>query len=387
MSEWRKATIAEVCATFSGGTPSTSHPEYYGGDIAWIASAELNQGRITHADRSITRLGLERSSAKLVKPGTPLLALYGATAGVAAMTEIAGAINQAVLALIPRVIDAEFLYQWLAANRKAIVGRYTQGGQPNLSGDIVRTIEVPLPDIHEQRLIADVLRDADDLVASLRQLITKKHAIKQGMAQQLLTGRTRLRGCDQKWATTQLGNVLAFEVGFPFRSEFFSESATGIRLVRNRDLKTNDSPIYYTGPYTDTYVVSHGDVLVGMDGDFTPCLWQGGIALLNQRVGRIRAHGCSAIFMRYALTNPLAVLEASTGATTVKHLSHRDLESLALNLPPVDEQRAIAKVLTDADAEIDLLKRGLEKARAIKQGMAQQLLSGKTRLPVLEAVA
>ena len=105
MTAWETVTIGSACTTFSGGTPSTSHPEYYGGHIVWIASADLNQGRIRSVKGRITRLGLERSSAKLVKPGTPLIALYGATAGVPAITYVGGAINQAILAMVPRTIS------------------------------------------------------------------------------------------------------------------------------------------------------------------------------------------------------------------------------------------------------------------------------------------
>ena len=189
---WGTTTIGDVCTTFSGGTPSTAHPEYYGGEFPWIASGDLNKHRIESVDGRITRLGLEWSAAKLVQAGTPLIALYGATAGVAAITQIDGAINQAILAMVPRKINAEFLYQWLSANRDSIIDRYTQGGQPNLSGAIVRGIEIPLPSPSEQQRIAGALYDADRQIATVACRLNKARAIKQGMMQDLLTGRTRL---------------------------------------------------------------------------------------------------------------------------------------------------------------------------------------------------
>jgi type I restriction enzyme S subunit len=189
---WGTTTIGDACITFSGGTPSTAHPEYYRGKIPWIASGDLNKYRIESVDGRISHLGLKRSAAKLVPAGTPLIALYGATAGVTAMTQIEGAINQAVLAMVPRKIDTEFLFQWLSANRGPIIDRYTQGGQPNLSGAIVRSIEVPLPDPIEQRRIGGALRELDRLLATLVRRLRKAKAVKQGMMQELLTGRTRL---------------------------------------------------------------------------------------------------------------------------------------------------------------------------------------------------
>ena len=101
LSKWTTHALGEVVNTFSGGTPSRSKPEYFGGNIPWIKSGELNAGWVSQTSEHITEQGLKASSAKIVKPGTTLLALYGATAGVVGRTRIAAAINQAVLAIEP----------------------------------------------------------------------------------------------------------------------------------------------------------------------------------------------------------------------------------------------------------------------------------------------
>ena len=246
-------------------------------------------------------------------------------------------------------------------------------------------LSVPVPSKQEQRAIAEALGDVDRLISALHRLIAKKQAIKQGMTQQLLTGRTRLPGFAESWEHQRLGNVLGFQAGYPFRSAQFSKSALGPRLVRNRDLKSDDSVIYYLGEYHANYILRDGDVLVGMDGDFTQCIWRGGDALLNQRIGRLLCKHSDPIFMYYALQGPLKVLEGGTGATTVKHLSHGDVEAIEMALPNIDEQRAIGSVLADADADLCVVFRRLEKARATKRGMMQELLTGRTRLPVAEA--
>ena len=131
------------------------------------------------------------------------------------------------------------------------------------------------------------------------------------------------------WQTARLGDVLSFQVGFPFSSRYFVSIPSGLRLIRNRDLRSDDSAIYYTGPYQRAYIVAPGDVLIGMDGDFSPCTWQSGPALLNQRVGRLRVSDrASQRYLAYAIAGPLKELEGATGATTVKHLSHRSVESI-----------------------------------------------------------
>src|SRR5258708_1567913 len=190
--EWGMERLGERCEFYSGGTPNTSNSSFYGGNISWITSSDLNKGRIEEVDGRITKLGFENSSAQMVKKGTLLLALYGATAGVAAITEIDAAINQAVLAIISQKDDSEFLFQKMTLLKDWLIKTYTQGGQPNLSGQIVKSIEISLPPKPEQQAIATVLSDMDTEIVILEQKREKTRALKQGMMQELLTGRIRL---------------------------------------------------------------------------------------------------------------------------------------------------------------------------------------------------
>jgi hypothetical protein len=248
-------------------------------------------------------------------------------------------------------------------------------------------LEIPAPSLEEQQQIAGRIADCDDLIASLERLIAKKRNIKQGVMQELLTGRTRLQGFSDDWPIVRLGQVLRFQTGFPFPSAYFTAFPTGPRLVRNRDLRADDAVVHYTGSFLPEFVVLNGDVLVGMDGDFEPVIWRSGAALLNQRVGRLRTSSrVSGPYLSYALKKPLKELEGATGATTVKHLSHGDIEGMEISLPPREEQDSIADVLISVDAEIAALERRLESAHSIKQGMMQELLTGRTRL-VTEAAA
>lgn len=233
----------------------------------------------------------------------------------------------------------------------------------------------------EQQAIATALSDVDALLAKLDQLIAKKRDLKQATIQQLLTGQTRLPGFSGEWEVKRLGDVLRFQVGFPFSSDFFNQVGGGLRLVKNRDLKADDQIFFFSGKFDESFIVKDGDVLIGMDGDFLPCLWSKGHALLNQRVGRIvPSSRVNALFSYYMLTEPLKSIEYSTAATTVKHLSHSDVEGIELAMPEVDEQTAIATVLSDMDAELANLEARRDKTRALKQGMMQELLTGRVRL-------
>lgn len=191
--DWEVVELGKRFETFSGGTPSTSIKGYYGGDIKWITSSDLNKGIIYDVENTITELGFQNSSAKKVKKDTLLLALYGATAGVVGITKIDATINQAVLAIIPKRDSSLFLYYWLSFNKNKIIETYAQGGQANLSGDIVRAFNIVIPkSITEQSAIAHLLSDMDAEIEALECRLKKTQALKQGMMQTLLTGKIRL---------------------------------------------------------------------------------------------------------------------------------------------------------------------------------------------------
>ena len=211
--DWEVKRLGEIASIFSGGTPSTSIASYYGGDIPWITSSDLNKSYIYEVKGRITEQGLKNSSAQMVSANTLLLALYGATSGVTAITRIRGAINQAVLAIIPQVDDSLFLFFKLSYLKKWLIDTFTQGGQPNLSGRIIKSLKIPFPPLPEQRAIAEALSDVDALIAALDRLIAKKRAIKQGAMQQLLTGQTRLPGFSGPWEVKTLGNVCKITTG------------------------------------------------------------------------------------------------------------------------------------------------------------------------------
>lgn len=265
--------------------------------------------------------------------------------------------------------------------RASIIKNCTYTTRALTNGRVLASLKLPIPSLAEQQRIASALSDADALVAELDVLIEKKRAIMAGTMQELLTGKRRLQGFDEPWSEEVLRNHLSFLPGFPFTSDRFYKVACGPRLIRNRDLHSDDQVVYYTGEYSNQYIIENGDLLIGMDGDFTPCLWEKGNAVLNQRVGRIICKNTTNIvFLYYLLQKPLAELQKSTGATTVKHLSHSTIKNMVCRVPKLAEQHAIATILSDMDAEIAELEAKRDKYKEVRQGMMQQLLTGKIRL-------
>lgn len=288
------------------------------------------------------------------------------------------------LRVITKNLLPQYLFYAIQSNtvRSFLIQNAYGTTMAGLNEKILSAIPLFLPvDIDEQSAIAETFSDIERLISSLQKLIEKKKAIKQGTMQELLTGKKRLPGFSGKRKRKKLGNYIKFEVGFPFKSQYFNSQHIGLRLIKNRDLKSDDQVYYTTEDVSSEYIVNNGDVLVGMDGDFTPCIWRKGVALLNQRVGRIGAFGMDLLFSYYLLQQPLQELQIGTGATTVKHLSHFDVEELELTFPEeIKEQQAIAQVLSDMDNDIEQLEKKLAKYQQIKQGMMQELLTGRIRL-------
>lgn len=159
---WKKDRLGNICDSFSGGTPNATNRDYYHGGIPFIRSAEIKS---SSTELTINELGLQHSAAKLVQKGDILYALYGATSGEVGISRINGAINQAILCIKPYAeYSSSFLAVWLESKKKSIIGTYLQGGQGNLSGQIVKSIKVDLPSIDEQKKIGAYFRKLDELI-------------------------------------------------------------------------------------------------------------------------------------------------------------------------------------------------------------------------------
>lgn len=170
--KWPRKKLGDVCKTTSGGTPPRGELNYYGGNIPWIKSGELNDGYIYSASEKITDEAVKKSSAKIFPPGTLLIALYGATVGKLGILQINAATNQAVCAIfVGDNIHRDFLFYYLLKIRKSLLEASFGGAQPNISQRVVRKILIPLPPLSEQKRIANYLLDKITKVQQLQKTL------------------------------------------------------------------------------------------------------------------------------------------------------------------------------------------------------------------------
>ena len=212
---WEQRKVGEVSESYSGGTPSVGVKEYYGGQIPFIRSAEINS-EIT--ELFLTEEGLKNSSARLVAVGDILYALYGATSGEVGRARLKGAINQAILAIKPHTdYDSEYLAQWLRKSKHSIIETYLQGGQGNLSGTIVKELSVDFPSLKEQKAIGDFFRQLDNLITLHQRKFEKLTNVKKSMLEKMFPQNgssypeIRFKGFTDPWEQRKLGDIAARE--------------------------------------------------------------------------------------------------------------------------------------------------------------------------------
>jgi type I restriction enzyme S subunit len=191
--EWGYKTIACIADTYAGGTPSRDVAGFFGGNIPWVKSTEVNRESISDTEERITEFGLRNSSTKWIPSGTPLIAMYGATAGVVSWLAIRATTNQAVLAAVPNADQCgRWMYSALTWSAPRLLASVQGSGQPNLSKATIDSLHIAVPDQLEQREVAKVLDQSTFRLAKEKELLAKLKAQKAGLMEDLLTGRVRV---------------------------------------------------------------------------------------------------------------------------------------------------------------------------------------------------
>ena len=403
--DWETRRIDSFTSCTSGGTPSTLVAEYWGGPIRWMSSGELNLKRVREVDGRITEAGLHNSSTKMVPAKCVLIGLagQGKTRGTAAMNFVQLCTNQSIAAILPsKSHDSAFLYYVIDTKYEELRGLSDGGGgRGGLNLSIIKAIQVTLPGINEQEAIAEALSDFDALIDSLEALLIKKRNIKTGVMQELLTGRTRLPGFTADWQEVRLGAICDFVPTIAL-SRAQLEADEGVMCIHYGDIHTKFSDRLDIAnamlPKSETLLVARvprlkvGDLvladasedLVGV-GKSVEIVSVGSVevvgglhtVVLRPKVGNFAPGFAGLLQHTPRFKEQSRVLAAGL---KVYGLSKTSISKILVFVPPVKEQKAIAAVLSDIDDEIEALEKRLAKTRDLKQGMAQELLTGRTRL-------
>ena len=209
--DWQVKKLGEISDLTAGGTPSTSKPEYWGGNVMWMSSGELNLKKIYDVKGRITELGLKSSSAKIISEKSILIGLagQGKTTGTIAMNMVQLCTNQSVAAIMPKNgIVPEYIYHNLDSRYQEIRNLSTgDGGRGGLNLQILRGIKLPVPPKDEQVKISNIIGTWDEAITLTKTTIEELKLRNKGLAQQLLTGKKRLKGFSGEWKEVKLGGL------------------------------------------------------------------------------------------------------------------------------------------------------------------------------------
>lgn len=371
----------------SGITPSGGERVYVTEGRPFLRSQNVGWGVLDLADLAFITDKIHASFvASEVEEGDVLLNITGASIGrsaVADSTVARGNVNQHVCEIRtdPKRLDPYFLNSYLlsAAGQKQIDSFQAGGNRQGLNYSQIRSFLIPRPPLSEQRAIAAALSDVDELLAALEALIAKKRAVKQAAMQQLLTGKSRLPGFSGAWETKRLEHIV--------------DCLDHVRIPLNETQRANmPGPYPYCGAngvldYVNDFVLNDDVILIAEDGGYfdeyahRPIAYRmSGKIWVNNHAHILKAKsGYSQGFLYFSLVhkNILPYLASGTRAK----LNKSEMNKIEIYLPlHYVEQEAIATVLSDMDAEIAVLERRRDKTRVVKQGMMQQLLTGRVRL-------
>lgn len=389
-NDWSVKNIGSLAKVVGGGTPRTFNGEFWNGDINWFTPTEIGLKKYSHESvRKITKKGLENSSANLLPIGTVLLTTRAGIGDVSIlMTE--STTNQGFQSLIANEsVSGEFLYYLVSTLKNVLLQNASGSTFLEISPSKLRAIKVTIPPTKsEQTAIATALSDADALISSLEKLIAKKRNIKQGAMQQLLQPK-------EGWEVKLLPEVCWFQEGPGLRNWQFTKR--GMKVINVTNLENGVLNLDRTDRHISIeefnkmyrhFEIDDNDIVVASSGNsygkVAVVRTQDLPLLMNTSVIRFKPlqnldYNYLLIFLNSDSFKRQIDLLITGGAQPNFGPAH--LKKIIMYLPPTKERQAkISGLISDMDAEIKALETKLEKYKQIKQGMMQQLLTGKIRL-------
>ena len=400
--DWNVLTLGDYAQIFRGGSPRPIQAFLTTSDqgINWIKIGDVGVGDkfIESTEEKIIPEGVSRS--RMVYRGDLILS-NSMSYGRPYIMNIEGCIHDGWLVIqkYDKVFYRDYLYYALSSDltMQQYVAMAAGSSVQNLNKEKVSKVVLPCPKISEQKKIAEALSSMDALIVDLQKLIRKKKDIRQGTMQMLVTGKQRLDGFEGNWVKINLAknSRLKARIGWQglTTAEYLDEGYS--YLITGTDFQ--DGRINWNGcHYVDYYryeqdpniQVSNGDLLLTKDGTIgkvafvsdlkRPATLNSGVFLVKPITDAYTAH-----FMFYVLESSVFknFLQQLSAGSTINHLYQKDLVKFDLYVPPTkEEQEAIAGILFDMDSVIYKLEEKLSKYQKIKQGMMEELLTGKVRL-------
>lgn len=390
-SSWVWTTLGEIGNWQSGATPSRLRKDYYGGNIPWLKTGDLNDGYISDIPEYITETALKETSVKLNPKDSVLIAMYGATIGKVGILSFPATTNQACCACTDYLVKKMYLFYFLLANRENFIAMGGGGAQPNISKEKIVSTLIPLPPKQEQSRIVEGIEhwlslvdcietNKDNLQRTIKEAKSKilTLAIHGKLVPQDPTDEpagkllkrinpkaeiTSDNGHYQKmpegWAILKVGNVAEYINGRAFKPEEWEQ--TGLPIIRIQNL--NDPNAYYNrtkNEYEEKYLIKKGDLLFAWAASLGTYIWKGDDAWLNQHIFKVVPYPfMDKKYLYYAFHAMITEFYRKSHGSGMIHITRKQFEEITLWLPPLAEQYRIVQYLQQVFEKLDSIVENL----------------------------
>ncbi len=370
-SNWQRVRLGDIAEIIGGGTPSTQITSFWNGSINWFTPTEIGITKYVYkSQRTITPLGLKKSSAKLLPIGTILLTSR-ASIGDCAILKVVATTNQGFQSLIPlEKINNEFLYYLMLTLKNKLLKLASGSTFLEVSPNKIKNLLIPLPPLHEQIAIADILSALDRYLHALNSLNLKKESVKKALSFELLSQRKRLKGFNQAWQRVRLGDICEITTGSLDANEMVHYGKYRFYTCAKE---------YY---FIDKYAFDTEAILISGNGAYVGYVhYYKGKFNAYQRTYVLDNFSEHIIFVKYFLAMFLqSHIQTNKNEGNTPYIVMATLKDFEIPLPPLNEQIAIANILSALDNEIISLKNKKRQFDNIKKALNHDLMSAKIRV-------
>jgi type I restriction enzyme S subunit len=387
---WVETSLGEIAEVVGGGTPSTTIPEYWDGEIVWLTPTEITSqdGKVVlDSIRKITDLGFKNSGAQIL-PKDSVILTSRASVGYVALAGQDLCTNQGFQSLIPKQsVLAKFLMFWIQQNRSEFESRSAGSTFKEISKSNVKSIKIELPPLPEQKRIVDLISSVDSYIEALQQQLESAKRSRNAVLHELLTA-----GGDD-WVETTIGEVVSVVNGGTPSTKSEDYWGGSIVWITTTELTAFDGKRVNSSKRTITVdglrngparLVRAGTTLVGTTATIGTCALADCELTFNQQISGLIPldKDLDDSYLFYWIQHIKSILEGLSAGTSFKRISTSVLKTVSINFPPIGEQKRIAAVISEMDEFIESIQRTSIEAKNLRSGLLSDLLSGTHEIPV-----
>ncbi|MFP6112440.1 restriction endonuclease subunit S [Helicobacter pylori] len=389
-SNWQRVRLGNIAEIKRGASPRPiENPKWFcaNSNVGWVRISDISKNSrfLYKTAQKLSKKGIEKS--RFIKQNSLIMSMC-ATIGKPIITKIDTCIHDGFVVFENPKIDLNYLYYFLCYIEKEWLESGQQGSQVNLNVDLIKNKEVFYPkDLNEQIAIANVLSDVDRYLYSLDALILKKESVKKALSFELLSQRKRLKGFNQAWQRVRLGDICEFGNGGAYETLIVENGDFKLISLNSIDIDGNLKNTMKRVNFYDNSLKQDDIVMVLSDvahGDFLGlcAVIPSNDYVLNQRMGRLRKRNdcINILFLRLYINANQKYFKMQGQGSSQLNLSKKAIEDFEILLPPLDEQIAIANILSALDHEITSLKNKKRQFDNIKKALNHDLMSAKIRV-------